>query len=265
MFLPLYDSSSFWPIWIRWSQFFLPGCTCPHIFWSDSLATLALWWFFKKLLIFTLPSFHLFQGQDWWSPDYMLEQKPKVTHPSWTSWGLIELRAFSLAKLRVKLGIAAGSQSVSTIRQRTSSVHLYTRLRVYFRYLTVWLQFFLHWLHDLRYLGPLILKIIAQSSSKIAKEAQSRKRLNLCTSTLNPGPSAALLLLTPHLGSGRAPRVPVSVTKALSWTFLRRGGDWHSPSTSWWSRAQRGHVVEALTATDCGNHKEGGLFFLPTK
>lgn len=157
MFLPLYDSSSFWPIWIRWSQFFLPGCTCPHIFWSDSLATLALWWFFKKLLIFTLPSFHLFQGQDWWSPDYMLEQKPKVTHPSWTSWGLIELRAFSLAKLRVKLGIAAGSQSVSTIRQRTSSVHLYTRLRVYFRYLTVWLQFFftlITWLKISRSLNP---------------------------------------------------------------------------------------------------------------
>ena len=30
--------------------------------------------------------------------------------------------------------------------------------------------------------------------------------------------------VTPHLGPGRAPRVPVSVTKALSWTFLR-GGD----------------------------------------
>lgn len=133
----------------------------------------------------------------------MLEQKPKVTHPSWTSWGLVELCAFSLAKLRVKLGIAAGSQSVSTIRPRTSSVHLYTRLRVYFWYLTVWLQFLLHWLRDLRYLGPLILKIIAQSSSKIAKEAQSRKSLNLRTSTLNPGPSAGLLLLTPHLGPGR--------------------------------------------------------------
>lgn len=193
---------------------------------------------------------------------YMLEQKPKVTHPSWTSWGLVELGAFSLAKLRVKLVIAAGSQRVSTIRPRTSSVHIYTRLRVYFWYLTVWLQFLIHWLHDLRYLGSLILKINAQTSSKIAKEAQSRKSLNLCTSTLNPGPSAALLPVTPHLGPGRAPRVPVSVTKALSWTFLRRG-DWCSPSMSWWSRAQRGHVVEALTPLTVVTTRKWGLFSCP--
>ena len=172
---------------------------------------------------------------------------------------------FSLAKLRLKLRIEAGSQRVRTIRPTTSSAHLYTRLRVYFWYLTVWLQFLIHWLLDLRYLGPLILKIKAQTSSKMAKEIQSRRSLNLCTSTLNPGPSAALLLLTPHLGPARAPRVPVSVTKALSWTFLRTGGDWHSPFLSWWSRAQRGCEVEALTPTDCGNYKEVVALFLPTK